>query len=373
LLAGLRELPAAMHAVVVADRRSPRPRTDRLPNRRSWALVGNGVTASRRRSADQCFRSSYKSIACDATEDKKTFDLSAEPLILCARPGSPAPTRRRRQGARDLPRAQGRGDRDRDRRRDAAARRARDHLGPAVLRCSGSSSQPWGPSLRYEGGAGDRRDRAAASRARVRSSRRWSPAPRRRRPARRVNTGSSLSPPGFFEDCAHGIYDGRSTRALPFGWERSCATAPASSRSIRIAGVRQGRHPSTLVEDLTAGLTSVIEQLTRPIDAIKHQAKTVTVGISRSDETLLRVPLVQEVLAAAPRATACRTARCARSSTSIPRSSRCSVHPLPHRRRRGSRRRHDDQRRRSRLHRDIDPLAHRIVVGAARHEAPRRE
>jgi glucosamine--fructose-6-phosphate aminotransferase (isomerizing) len=42
----------------------------------------------------------------------------------------------------------------------------------------------------------------------------------------------------------------------------------------------------------------VIEQLTRPIDAIKHQAKTVTVGISRSDETLLRVPLVQAVLAA---------------------------------------------------------------------------
>ena len=56
--------------------------------------------------------------------------------------------------------------------------------------------------------------------------------------------------------------------------------------------------PSTLVEDLTSGLTAVIEQLTRPIDAIKHQAKTVTVGISRSDETLLRVPLVQEVLAA---------------------------------------------------------------------------
>ena len=45
-----------------------------------------------------------------------------------------------------------------------------------------------------------------------------------------------------------------------------------------------------------------IEELTRPIDAIKHQAKTVTVGISRSDETLLHVPLVREVLAAgAPR------------------------------------------------------------------------
>ena len=56
------------------------------------------------------------------------------------------------------------------------------------------------------------------------------------------------------------------------------------------------------MEDLNAALTKAIEELTRPIDAIKHQAKTVTVGISRSDETLLLVPIVKEVLAAgAPR------------------------------------------------------------------------
>jgi glucosamine--fructose-6-phosphate aminotransferase (isomerizing) len=44
-------------------------------------------------------------------------------------------------------------------------------------------------------------------------------------------------------------------------------------------------------------LTSAIEELTRPVDAIKHQAKTVTVGISRSDESLLHVPLVAALLA----------------------------------------------------------------------------
>ena len=54
--------------------------------------------------------------------------------------------------------------------------------------------------------------------------------------------------------------------------------------------------PSVVVEDLTAALTKAIEELTRPVDAIKHQAKTVTVGISRSDETLLQVRLVREVL-----------------------------------------------------------------------------
>jgi glucosamine--fructose-6-phosphate aminotransferase (isomerizing) len=56
--------------------------------------------------------------------------------------------------------------------------------------------------------------------------------------------------------------------------------------------------PSTVVEDLTAALTQGIEELTRPVDAIKHQAKTVTVGISRSDEELLQVALAREVLAA---------------------------------------------------------------------------
>src|SRR5439155_24196829 len=38
--------------------------------------------------------------------------------------------------------------------------------------------------------------------------------------------------------------------------------------------------------------------LPRTIDTIKHQAKPVTVGISRADEELLPVPLVREVLAA---------------------------------------------------------------------------
>ncbi len=45
--------------------------------------------------------------------------------------------------------------------------------------------------------------------------------------------------------------------------------------------------PEVLVDDLGAALTRAIEELTRPIDAIKHQAKTITVGISRSDESLL--------------------------------------------------------------------------------------
>ncbi len=74
--------------------------------------------------------------------------------------------------------------------------------------------------------------------------------------------------------------------------------------------------PSRVIEDLTAALTKGIEELTRPVDAIKHQAKTVTVGISRSDEELLQVALAREVLAAGASATPSATGRCAPSSRS---------------------------------------------------------
>jgi glucosamine--fructose-6-phosphate aminotransferase (isomerizing) len=60
--------------------------------------------------------------------------------------------------------------------------------------------------------------------------------------------------------------------------------------------------PGVVVEDLAAALTRAIDELTRPVDAIRHQAKTVTVGISRSEEELFRAPLVAAALTAgAPR------------------------------------------------------------------------
>ncbi len=56
--------------------------------------------------------------------------------------------------------------------------------------------------------------------------------------------------------------------------------------------------PSALIDDLVAALSAAIDELTRPVDTIKHQAKTVTVGISRSDEGIIDRPLVQAVLGA---------------------------------------------------------------------------
>ena len=86
LLRGLRELPDAMQAVL-AERGSIAEAAQRLaPARRYWAVVGNGLNRvaaeeARIKLSELC----YKSIACDATEDKKHIDLSSEPLILvCA-------------------------------------------------------------------------------------------------------------------------------------------------------------------------------------------------------------------------------------------------------------------------------------------------
>lgn len=54
--------------------------------------------------------------------------------------------------------------------------------------------------------------------------------------------------------------------------------------------------PGVLLDDLITALTRGIDELTRPVDAIKHQAKTVTVGISRTEEGLLDRALVRSVL-----------------------------------------------------------------------------
>jgi glucosamine--fructose-6-phosphate aminotransferase (isomerizing) len=56
--------------------------------------------------------------------------------------------------------------------------------------------------------------------------------------------------------------------------------------------------PTTLLSDLLSALDTAVEELTRPVDAIKHQAKTVTVGISRSEDALFGIPLVKATLGA---------------------------------------------------------------------------
>ena len=54
--------------------------------------------------------------------------------------------------------------------------------------------------------------------------------------------------------------------------------------------------PAGVIRELIAALTAGTNEVSRTIDTIRHQAKTVTVGTSRSDEAILSVPLLQVVL-----------------------------------------------------------------------------
>src|SRR5690606_16386336 len=89
LLTALLDLPRAMQQVLLQDEAIAKIARELVPNKRYWALVGNGknrVAAAeiRIKLSELC----YKSIACDATEDKKHIDLSSEPLILVCAAGS---------------------------------------------------------------------------------------------------------------------------------------------------------------------------------------------------------------------------------------------------------------------------------------------
>ena len=146
----------------------------------------------------------------------------------------------------------------------------------------------------------------------------------------------------------------RSCRSSPRSNEQrlrsSTCSAPVSSTAIWSVDGEQGRiasavalgsspleayqieygkvgTPAVVLNDLAAALTLGIEELTRPIDAIKHQAKTVTVGISRSDETSSTLRSVGLWSMRGLPAAACPTPRCAPSLTSTRRSTTCSVPP----------------------------------------------
>jgi glucosamine--fructose-6-phosphate aminotransferase (isomerizing) len=86
VLAALRNLPDAMAQTLQMRPQIARAAQQFAPSRRYWAVVGNGVNRIaahevRIKLSELC----YKSISCDATEDKKHIDLSCEPLVLvCA-------------------------------------------------------------------------------------------------------------------------------------------------------------------------------------------------------------------------------------------------------------------------------------------------
>jgi glucosamine--fructose-6-phosphate aminotransferase (isomerizing) len=300
LLAALRDLPTAMDQVLARRDEIADAAQRHAPGRRYWAVVGNGpnrVAAQeiRIKLSELC----YKSIACDTTEDKKHIDLSSEPLILVCAAGLEGPN------ADDVG-------------KEVAIYRAH-RAAPVVIATDGQQAftaalqtlrvprtHPrlafvlsamvghlfgYEAALAIDGQARILREARAAIEASVAAGFDGDRVLEQLAPALEPLTSR------FLDELRAGSYNGHleASTAVRVASLLRYATAIAPLEAYAVDSGKVGT-PSALIEDLTEALTRAIEELTRPIDAIKHQAKTVTVGISRSEDALFEASLVREVL-----------------------------------------------------------------------------
>ncbi len=302
LMEGLRRVPEALRTVLGLRPEIASAAQQHAPARRHWAVVGNGrnrIAAEelRIKLSELC----YKAIACDATEDKKHIDLSSEPMILVC--------------------AAGLGDATAD---DVAKEVAiyRAHKAAPVVITTGSAQQypaalqvitvpsvhpsldflpvamaghlfGYEAALAIDALALPLRSARAAVEAAMHSG----------LDGERLleDLAESLAPSAgrFFADLESGFHDGQleARTAVAVASVLRYATGVLPLDLFELEHGRLGS-PSVLVAELLSTLTKAIDELTRPVDAIKHQAKTVTVGISRTEDTFVSARLVQEVLAA---------------------------------------------------------------------------
>ncbi|WP_419849591.1 SIS domain-containing protein [Candidatus Poriferisocius sp.] len=314
LLNSLRDLPTAMTEVLglhsqIADivRRHALGRT-------YWAVVGNGLNRVaaeevRIKLSELC----YKSIACDTTEDKKHIDLSSEPLILVCAAGLLDST------ADDVA-------------KEVAIFRA--HKAAPIVITSDTEARfdaaseviatpsPGSPELAfvlatmvghlfgYESAlaidelAQPLRETRAAIEAEVAASDPDSDGGiDSQEMLAKLRSQFAPAAQRFFQDLRQGRYNGcleaGTAAEMASMYRYALGIAPLDAYQLERGRVGT---PAVVLEDLTAMLTVAVGELTRPVDAIRHQAKTVTVGISRAEESLLELPLVRAALdAGAPR------------------------------------------------------------------------
>ncbi len=305
VLRAVRDLPDAMERVLALRPVIAEAAQRHAPHRRYWAVVGNG----RNRVAAEEVRIklselAYKSIACDVTEDKKHIDLSAEPMILVCAAGLTG------SNADDVA-------------KEVAIYRAHK-AAPIVIATEGESrfgaaldaffvpavdpdlafvlSAMGGHLFGYEAAlaidalALPLRESRATVEALVSAG---DPVDL----LDRLRHGLDAPARAFFAGLQTGAYDGslEASTAVRLATVLRYATGVVPLDHYQVELGKVGT-PSVLIDDLVDVLSQAIDELTRPIDAIKHQAKTVTVGISRADESLLAAALVREVLeAGAPR------------------------------------------------------------------------
>lgn len=302
LLAGLEELPAAMETVLGRRDAAAAAASLSLP-KRFWSVIGND---DNRIAAEEVriklSELAYRSVSCDATEDKKHIDLSCEPLILLCGAGLEGPNAD-------------------DAAKEVAIFKAHKAT-PIVIATEGPDAELFRPSasavlevpkvhpdlafvlsalaghqwgyeavLAIDSLARELRavrsvvdDALAAGTSGLESLDAI---------AQELAPGAEL----FFRRLRSGEYDGNLEAGLAVRLASllryALGTIPLDAYELE-----QGRlgSPGAVLTDLAEVLSEAIEQLRRPIDAIRHQAKTVTVGTSRSEEALFAAPLVVAVL-----------------------------------------------------------------------------
>jgi glucosamine--fructose-6-phosphate aminotransferase (isomerizing) len=312
LLRALRTLPDAMEDVLARRAEIGAIAQQLAPSRRYWAIVGNGsnrIAANelRIKLSELC----YKSIACDSTEDKKHIDLSSEPLILVCAAGLSGSTAddvakevaifRAHKATPIVIATEG------EERFSAAVQAIKVPAvhPPLAFVLSTMAGHLFGyeAALAIDAQARPLREARGAIEFAISSPGAGGLRADGDRLLRGLRPTLEAAAARFFDGLRAGAYDGHleaSTAVrLASLFRYALGITPLEAYQVEYGKIGT---PAVVVDDLIVALTRGIEELTRPIDAIKHQAKTVTVGISRSDETLLQVPLVMAVMAAgAPR------------------------------------------------------------------------
>ena len=301
LLEHLEALPEAL-VRVLEQRPAIAEAAQRLaPAKRYWAVVGNGpnrVAANevRIKLSELC----YKSIASDITEDKKHIDLSSEPLIFVCAAGLDGST------ADDVA-------------KETAIFSA--HKATAVVVADEGETRFVAPAVigvpRVDPSLGFVLSAMVGHLFGYEAARAIDDSARPLRLAReaieqavaesdngdevivRLRSTLPVALADFESGLRAGRYDGHLEASTAVRLTGLVASV-LSDRPVEQFSAATGKvgTPGLLIDDVVTALTRAIEELTRPIDAIKHQAKTVTVGISRSDEEVLDRPLVQAALRA---------------------------------------------------------------------------
>jgi len=301
ILSALREMPQAMQEVLDRREQIGRIAAAVAPPRRHWSVVGSGpdkIAASevRIKLSELC----YRSISSDATEDKKHIDLSCEPLILLCGSGLRGATAddvakevaiyKAHKAVPIVIATEGEAERFRGSARDVITVPETDPSLGFVLSAMVGHLFGYEAALSIDAQARPLR----AARAVVEKT---------------LGTGSydtieTIRPDleraaaPFLSGLRDGSYNGNleAATAVQLVSLLRYATGALPLEGYESESGKIGT-PESLLSDVLGALNAGIDQLTRPIDAIKHQAKTVTVGISRSEDALFGVALVRATLA----------------------------------------------------------------------------